>query len=177
LRALCGWALQESGPHSAPPHAGPYSSKARALRLYLTRKFVRIFRKIQTQTTLGNYLFFFFFFPGGSGFYLFHGSHKNYLHSYRPSMGVVLRSAYSSTYQVVVLFLSFFFTAQSVPVWGRVFLVHVSSGYLESPGSRNRPCRVFKTCQRTTGFGGKPGGFLGGYLTSLVKFENHGYIW
>jgi hypothetical protein len=41
-------------------------------------------------------------------------------------MGVNLRSAYSSTYQVVVvLFLSFFFTAksvpESVPVWGRVF--------------------------------------------------------
>jgi hypothetical protein len=92
---------------------GPYSSKAHDLRLYPTRNFVRIFLKIQAQRTLGNCLFFFvFFFPGGSGFYLFHGSHKKikYLHSYRPSV----RSAYSSTYQVVVLFLSFFFTAQSV---------------------------------------------------------------
>jgi hypothetical protein len=53
---------------------GPYSSKARDLRLCPTRNFVRIFLKIQAQRTLGNclfcfvFVFFFFFFPRGFGF-------------------------------------------------------------------------------------------------------------
>lgn len=92
-------------------------------------------------------------------------------------MAVSLRSAYSSTYQVVVLFLSFFLTAQSVqsvPVRGRVFRfcnARPFTGIWKNAASENNQFRVFQTCQRTTGFGEKPGGFLGGYLTFLYNLR------